>query len=451
MKGVNTNIISTTIRKNAYMLFGKPNDYDVLNDLVDGVDIALLGEASHGTKEFYQERIAITKHLIKNFGFNAVAIEGDWPDAYKVNEYVKGHLKHTSAKQSLDGFKRFPTWMWCNREVLGFVEWLHYYNHNQKSEDQVGFYGLDLYSLHASMNAVINYLYKVDTAAAERARCRYACFDHFGVSPRNYAYAVNYGAAKSCEHDAIQALHELRSKENEYLLKDGKLAADDFFFAEQNAKLVKNAEQYYRLMFEQEVSTWNMRDRHMVDTLKALDKHLTKQNGKAKIVVWAHNSHVGDARATEMSTRGELNVGQIVREHYGRLAVNIGFTTYTGKVTASTDWDEPGQRFHVRPALPGSYESIMHDAELPAFLLKFDKHNPANESLIDAFYMPRLERAIGVVYRPESERLSHYFLASLPEQFNAVIHIDETEALEPLDLNEHWYKNEEPETYPFGI
>ncbi len=451
MKPINTNIISSAIRQNAYMLYGKPDDYDALADLVEGVDVVLLGEATHGTSEFYHERVAITKRLITQYGFNAIAIEGDWPDAYRVNQYVKGQLNGITAKQSLDGFKRFPTWMWRNREVLGFVEWLHYYNHQLSSEKQVGFYGLDLYSMHASMDAVIKYLSKVDPEAAMRARKRYACFDHFGINPQNYAYATRFGQAGTCEHDAIQQLHELRSKAGAYQQRDGRLAADEYFFAEQNAKLVKNVEQYYRLMFERDVSSWNLRDRHMMDTLEALDKHLTAQNGKAKIVVWAHNSHVGDARLTEMGSRGEFNIGQLVREHYGSLALNIGFTTYTGTVTAASDWDQPGQRRQVRPALPGSYESLLHDVELPAFLLKFDRRNPFSQDLINEFRTPRLERAIGVIYRPETERLSHYFLASLSAQFDAVVHIDTTQAVEPLDLEEHWQVNEEPETYPFGI
>ncbi len=448
---VSTNIISSAIRRNASIIYGQPEDYDQLADLVEGADIVLLGEASHGTSEFYHERATITKRLITHYGFNAIAIEGDWPDAYRVNQYVKGQLGDITAKQSLDGFKRFPTWMWCNREVLGFVEWLYYHNHQLGSERQVGFYGLDLYSMHASMDAVIQYLNKIDPEAAIRARNRYACFDHFGINPQHYAYATNFGAAEACEQDVIQQLHELRSKALDYQQHDGRLAADEYFFAEQNAKLVKNVEKYYRLMFNRDVSSWNLRDRHMVDTLEALDKHLTTQNGKAKIVVWAHNSHVGDARATEMGARGEFNIGQLVREHYGRLAVNIGFTTYTGTVTATSDWDEPGQRRRVRPALPGSYESLLHDVEIPAYLLKFDGHDASNHDLINEFRIPRLERAIGVVYRPETERLSHYFLASLPEQFDAVIHIDETQAVEPLDLTEHWQVDEEPETYPFGI
>lgn len=446
MKHINTDALSSAIRQNAYKIIGQPEDYDPLADLIAGAQIVLLGEASHGTQEFYHERAVITKRLITEYGFNAIAIEGDWPDAYKVNQYVKGELESISASQALDGFERFPTWMWCNREVLGFVEWLHDYNQKRTGETQVGFYGLDLYSLHASMAAVIKYLNKIDPEAAQRARHRYACFDHFGLNPQNYAYATTYGGAEACENDVILQLQELRGNAADYLQRKSRMAADEYFYAEQNAKLVKNVEEYYRLMLRSDVSSWNLRDRHMVDTLEALDKHLTMLNGKAKIVVWAHNSHIGDARATEMGSRGEFNIGQLVRERYGQLAVNIGFTTYTGTVTAAWDWDEPGQRRRVRPALPGSYESLLHDAGLPAFLLKFD-----NEDLANELRRPRLERAIGVVYRPDTERVSHYFVASLPDQFDAVLHFDETNAVEPLDLTEHWQVDEEPETYPFGI
>lgn len=446
MKHINTDALSSVIRQNAYKIIGQPEDYDPLADLIEGAQIVLLGEASHGTQEFYHERAVITKRLITKYGFNAIAIEGDWPDAYKVNQYVKGELESISASQALDGFKRFPTWMWCNREVLEFVEWLHAYNQKRTGETQVGFYGLDLYSLHASMDAVIKYLNKIDPEAAQRARHRYACFDHFGLNPQHYAYATAFGGAEACENDVILQLQELRGNAADYLQRKSRMAADEYFYAEQNAKLVKNVEEYYRLMLRSDVSSWNLRDRHMVDTLEALDKHLTTLNGKAKIVVWAHNSHIGDARATEMGSRGEFNIGQLVRERYGQLAVNIGFTTYTGTVTAAWDWDEPGQRRRVRPALPGSYESLLHDTGLPAFLLKFD-----NEDLANELRRPRLERAIGVVYRPDTERVSHYFVASLPDQFDAVLHFDETNAVEPLDLTEHWQVDEEPETYPFGI
>lgn len=446
MTHINSDSLLATIRENAYKIQGHSNDYDPLFELIGNAKIVLLGEATHGTHEFYRERALITKRLINEYGFNAVAIEGDWPDAYRVHQYVKGDFENISATQALDGFKRFPTWMWCNKDVLEFVEWLHDFNRPRSAEVQAGFYGLDLYSLHASMDAVIKYLNKTDPAAALRARRRYACFDHFGINPQNYAYATAFSGAESCEQDVILQLHELRGSEADYLQRNGRLAADEYFFAEQNAKLVKNVERYYRLMFNRDVSSWNLRDRHMVDTLEALDKHLTKLNGTAKIVVWAHNSHVGDARATEMGTRGEFNIGQLVRDSYGKQAVNVGFTTYTGTVTAATDWDEPGQRRRVRPALPGSYESLLHDTDLPAFLLEFN-----NQELNDELRIPRLERAIGVVYRPDTERISHYFVASLSEQFDAVIHLDKTHAVEPLDLTEHWQVDEEPETYPFGI
>jgi len=443
--------LSFEIMHSAHKVIGDLSDYDALGYMFSGAKVVLLGESSHGTQEFYHERAIITKRLIMEHGFNAIAIEGDWPDAYRVNQYVKGLSHDSSATKSLDGFKRFPTWMWCNKDVQVFVTWLHQYNQLRSADKQVGFYGLDLYSLHASMAAVIGYLKKVDPEAAKRAQHRYACFDHFGINPQHYAYATAFGKAETCENDVIQQLQELRNNTAAYLNIDGRVAADELFFAEQNAKLVKSVEKYYRLMFNRDVSSWNLRDRHMMDTLEALDKHLTTLNGKAKIVVWAHNSHIGDASATEMGTRGEFNIGQLAREHYGKLAVNIGFTTYTGTVTAASDWDEPGQRRRVRPALPGSYESVMHDTGLAKFFIKLDDNDVAMKGLLSELRNPRLERAIGVVYRPDTERISHYFLASLPDQFDAVVHIDETHAVEPLDLTEHWQVNEEPETYPFGI
>ena len=450
MNYINSDALSYDIRKNAFRINGQADDYRPLDDMFKDAKVVLLGESSHGTTEFYHERAVITKRLIMEHGFNAVAIEGDWPDAYKVNQYVKGELNTMTATQALDGFKRFPTWMWCNHEVLDFVTWLTDYNKLRKADQKVGFYGLDLYSLHASMAAVVQYLKKNDPEAAKRAQDRYACFDHFGINPQNYAYATAFGRAESCEQDVIQQLRELRDHTASDLQRNGRLAADAFFYAEQNAQLVKNAEKYYRLMFHRDVSSWNLRDKHMMETLEALDQHLTSINGKAKIVVWAHNSHIGDASATEMGTRGEFNIGQLARKRYQKLAVNIGFTTYTGTVTAASDWDMPGQKRQITPALAGSYESLFHDANIPAFFLKLNKISESNEELIDALRNQRLERAIGVVYKPETERLSHYFVASLPDQFDAVIHIDKTQALMPLDLTEHWQNDETPETYPFG-
>ena len=423
----------------------RPEDYDPLLDLIGDAPIVLLGEATHGTQDFYRERANITMRLITERGFNAVAIEGDWPDAYRVNEYVKGD-KEVTASQALEGFQRFPTWMWANREVLSFITWLHDHNLPQRDEEKAGFYGLDLYSMHASMAAVVEYLDKVDPEAATRARARYACLDHHG-DPQSYAYATNYRGLEACEEEVIRQLVELRTNAENYLQNDGRRASDAYFFATQNARLVKNAEEYYRLMFSRSISSWNLRDRHMADTLEALVDHLNAVNNRAKVVIWAHNSHVGDARATEMGGRGEFNIGQLMRERYADRAVNVGFMTYSGTVTAATDWDEPGQRRRVRPGMEGSYERLMHEVEKPAFLLRLNQDN----ALVEQLREPRLERAIGVVYRPETERMSHYFLASLPDQFDALLHFDETQALEPLDLVEHWQINEEPETYPFGL
>lgn len=421
-------------------------DYDPLLDLIGDAQIVLLGEATHGTEEFYRERASITMRLITERGFNAVAIEGDWPDAYRINAYVKGE-QEMSARQALEGFHRFPTWMWANREVMHFITWLHDYNASQSDERKAGFYGLDLYSMHASMAAVIDYLERMDPEAAKQARERYACLDHFGVNPQSYAYATKYSGLDACEEEVVRQLLELRSNAESYLEKDGHTAADAYFYATQNARLVKNAEEYYRHMFSRTVSTWNLRDQHMAETLEALINHLSETRNLAKVVVWAHNSHLGDARATEMGKRGEFNIGQLVRERYGDAAINVGFMTYTGTVTAASDWDEPGQRRRVRNGMHGSYERLMHETGVPAFLLRFDQ----NAGLVEQLRQPRLERAIGVVYRPVSERVSHYFLASLPNQFNALLHLDETRALEPLDLVEHWQVDEEPETYPFGI
>lgn len=424
----------------------QPADYGSLLDLIGDAQIVLLGEATHGTEEFYRERATITMRLITERGFNAVAIEGDWPDAYRINEYVKGE-REMSAKQALEGFQRFPTWMWANREVLRFITWLHEHNSALVNEDKAGFYGLDLYSMHASMAAVIDYLDRIDPEAAKNARQRYACLDHFGVNPQSYAYATNYGGLDACEEEVIRQLLELRSNAENYLKQDGRKATDAYFYATQNARLVKNAEEYYRHMFSRSVSTWNLRDQHMAETLQALIDHLNETNNHAKLAVWAHNSHVGDARATEMGRRGEHNIGQLVRERYGDAAINVGFMTYSGTVTAASDWDEPGQRRRVRIGMHGSYEKLMHEVGVPAFLLRFDQ----DDELVQQLSEPRLERAIGVVYRPGTERVSHYFLASLPNQFNALLHFDETHALQPLDLVEHWQINEEPETYPFGI
>ncbi len=298
-------------------LVGAGDEYDYLFEMIGDARLVLLGEATHGTHEFYRERAQITKRLIAEKGFSAVAVEADWPDAYRVNRYVRGQGTATDADDALAGFKRFPIWMWRNTEVLEFVDWLRAQNDSARApEMKAGFYGLDLYSLYGSMAAVLAYLEKVDSAAAGRARYRYSCFDQFGEDTQAYGYAASFGLTESCEREVVNQLHELQHRAIDYASRDGRVAADDFFFAEQNARLVKDAEQYYREMFRGRESSWNLRDRHMADTLEHLIAFLALQAPRPKVVVWEHNSHIGDARATEMTDRGEVNVGQLVRERY---------------------------------------------------------------------------------------------------------------------------------------
>lgn len=440
--------IATQLQQTVHPFQGNPHDYDDLMAAIGNARFVLLGEASHGTHEFYQARALISQRLVAEKGFHAVAVEADWPDAYRVNCYVKGISHDADSNQALSGFKRFPTWMWRNRDVATFVDWLKDYNSDQKGDGhKVGFYGLDLYSLHASVEAVLAYLEKVDPEAARRARYRYACFEHFGEDAQAYGYATAFDYMDPCEDRVVNQLMELQRKRGEYAA-NGQLAADQFFFAEQNAKLVIDAERYYRTMYHGDVSSWNLRDRHMADTAEALDQYLSHDGQPAKLIIWEHNSHLGDARATQMSEQGEFNVGQLIRERYGSEAFNIGFSTYDGTVTAASDWGAPTERKAVRPAFEESYEYLFHEVGLPNFSLTMrEQQNPA----VDALREKRIERAIGVIYRPDTERLSHYFFANLPQQFDAVIHFDRTEAVEPLDHEPLWQRGEAPESYPSGL
>ena len=427
-------------------LTGSPEDFDPLLALVGDARMVLIGEASHGTHEFYRIRAAITKRLIAEKGFTAVAAEADWPDAYRVNRYVRGAGDDADAAEALGGFVRFPQWMWRNADVLDFVGWLRDYNDAlAKGEPKAGFYGLDLYSMHASMDAVLKYLDVVDPMAARRARDRYACFDRFGDDPQTYGYATTSGLAPSCESEVVAQLVELRRSAREYASRDHRVSPDDLFYAEQNARLVANAEEYYRAMFGSRVSSWNLRDQHMAETLGALDTFLTHGARAPRIVVWAHNSHLGDARATEVSRSGELNVGQLARERYGHDVRLIGFSTYTGTVTAASDWDQPAERKIVRPALAGSWEALFHEMGGPNFMLDLRAETGETSR------RPRLQRAIGVIYRPESERQSHYYHASLHRQFDALLHYDVTRAVEPLERTGLWTRGETPETFPTAL
>jgi erythromycin esterase-like protein len=444
----NFNLATAALEAAARPIEDAARDYDPLLNLIGEARFCLLGEATHGTHEFYRERAEITKRLIKEKGFTAIAVEADWPDAFRVNRYVRGLSDDKNANEALGGFKRFPTWMWRNTVVLDFVEWLRDYNSSlPASATKVGFYGLDLYSLYTSIEAVLNYLARIDPEAAKRARYRYSCFEHFGDDTQAYGYATTFDLSESCEREVIDQLIELRRRAADYASRDGRVAQDEFFFAEQNARLVLNAERYYRIMFRGRVESWNLRDRHMAETLDALVAHLNSQAQQAKIAVWEHNSHLGDARATYMADYGELNVGQLVREKYGTEAILIGFTTYTGTVTAASDWDEPTERKRVRPALNESYETLFHEIDRTNFLLTL-RHDRKVSTVLQG---PRLERAIGVVYLPRTERQSHYFEARLSQQFDAVIHFDETHALEPLERYAVWESGEPPETFPTGV
>lgn len=414
------------------------SDYSGLLDAIGDASIVLLGEASHGTHEFYEQRANITRALIEQKGFHAVAVEADWPAALRVHRYINQESADQSALESLGDFTRFPAWMWGNTVILDFVEWL--------KGRGTGFYGIDLYSLYASIEAVLDYLEAVDPEAAQRAHHRYACFEHFWEDPQSYGYASTSGRTESCEDDVVRQLLELRTKAGDYAGRDGKLGEDEFFFAEQNARLALNAERYYRSMFRGRVSSWNLRDEHMTETVEELVKHLKKRIPNPKIVVWAHNSHLGDARATEMGDHGELNVGQLVRQRFDNEAFLVGFTTYEGTVTAASDWDGPAERKRVRPGMENSYEKLFHELAAEHFWL-----NLRQPEVRQALPAERLERAIGVIYQPRTERQSHYFRARIAAQFDAVLHFDKTSAVRPLEIESDWEHEESPQTYPSAL
>lgn len=446
--------LGRALREVAIPLTGAKEDYAALLASIGSARFVLIGEESHGTREFYRERARITRLLIEQKGFSAVAIEADWPDAYRVNRFVRGTGTDASAVDALAGFERFPIWMWRNTEVADFITWLRAHNElqgrGQSGQDrQVGLYGLDLYSLFTSIRAVLGYLEKVDPDAALRARARYACFDHFSEDTQAYGYAAALKLGPSCEQEVVNQLVELQRRAGTYAQRDGRAAEDEFFFAEQNARMIKNAEEYYRAMFRGRNASWNLRDTHMVDTLAALEAHLSRHRDAPKIVVWAHNSHLGDARATQLGEQGEINVGQLVRQRWKGESMLVGLTTYAGTVTAASEWDSPTERKRVNPALPGSYGDVLHHVGLPRFLLPLRDDERAR----DALRRNRLERAIGVIYRPDTERQSHYFHARLSAQFDAVLHFDQTSAVVPLDAPDAGMHDPEQEweTFPSGM
>ncbi|MBN1238518.1 MAG: erythromycin esterase family protein, partial [Gammaproteobacteria bacterium] len=413
-------------------------DLDPLLERIGAARVILLGEASHGTAEFYEMRARITQALIERKRVRIVAVEADWPDAAQIDRYVRGA---SAAPHPERAFARFPSWMWANRQVLDFIRALRERNAGLPVTEQVGFHGLDLYSMYTSIRAVLAYLDDVDEDAAAVARARYGCLEPWEGDPAAYGAAALRGRFESCTERVVEMLEDLLARQLEYERRDG----NRFFDAARNAALVRNAESYYRAVYYGPHRSWNLRDRHMFDTLEALLRH---HGEGARAVVWAHNSHLGNAAATSMSARGEINVGELCRDAYGDACYAIGFGTDHGTVAAADDWEAPMRIMDVRPALESSYERLCHDSGVGNFLLPVGER-AADAEVRGALMPERLERAIGVVYRPRTERASHYFHAALPRQFDEWIWFDETRAVDALPVETD--SDEMPETYPFGL
>ncbi len=432
-----------------HVINNQKNDFDPVINYVGDAGMVLMGEATHGTQEFYKARADIAKRLITEKGFKTIAIEGDFPDTYRINRYINFQGDDSSAIESLGDFKRFPAWMWRNEEVVSFIQWLYNYNKSQQKKDRVSIYGMDLYSLHRSISVVINTLSKIDPKAAEQAKEWYACFEQY-KDPQEYGCIASIYKDKSCQDNVIKALQELKEKDVDSFTYDDLDPLEEKFYVEQNALVVKDAEYYYRSLFGGTEPSWNIRDSHMMQMIKDIQAYNRAAGKDDKMIVWAHNSHVGDARFTQMGRYGELNVGQLVKESYGADAVAIGFTTYSGTVSAASAWGGEVERKTVRPALDESIESFFHSASIPAFIAVLPEH-PA---LYDLFAKDDyLQRAIGVIYLPHTERQSHYFYALVAKQFDIVIHYDLTHAVTPLEKSTQWHVGEEdaPETFPFGV
>lgn len=398
--------------------------------------VVLIGESSHGTSEFYRARQRITRALIEEKGFDFVAIEGDWPDVARIDHYVR-HAEHPPSEWQ--AFARFPVWMWRNEEVREFVDWLRVHNADRRADERVGFHGLDLYSLYNSIREILNYLDEVDPQTAAVARERYGCLTPFQSDPATYARAALNPGYATCEAPVLKMLQDLQRRDQEYAEHDG----ERFLDAVQNARLVANAEEYYRSMFYGSRSAWNLRDTHMFETLEELLAH---HGEGSRAVVWAHNSHVGNARATDMSRRGEFNIGELCRARFGDEAYLIGFGTHTGTVAAASNWDSPMEVKEVRPSLEKSYENLCHQTGRAGFILPLE--TGSDKRVVRGLSHPRLERAIGVIYRPETERQSHYFEATLTAQFDEYIWVERSRAVTPLTTAS---LRGAPDTYPFGL
>ncbi len=404
--------------------------------------VVLLGEASHGTSEFYRARAAITRRLIERHGFTVLAVEADWPDAAVVDRFVRHRPATTHAEPP---FQRFPAWMWRNTDVAALIDWMR--RHNEALADpaaRAGFYGLDMYNLSASIKAVLDYLEQVDPEAAETARERYGCLTPWRNDPSRYGGAVLRAGYGKCEHGVVQQCRDLLQRRLDYAAQGG---GENFLDAAQNARLIESAERYYRIMYYGDAESWNLRDTHMFETLCNV---LEARGPNAKAIVWAHNSHIGDARHTDMGwSRDELNIGQLCRERFGRDAALIGFGTHGGTVAAASDWDGDMEVMGVRPSRGDSYERLCHDSGLPRFLLDFGRDETLRRRLSER----RLERFIGVIYRPDTELMSHYSEASLSRQFDAYVWFDETRAVTSVGTlaEPAGQPTSAPETFPTGL
>lgn len=420
-----------------------------VSTLIGDARLVLMGESTHGTHEFYQLRMALSQYLIREKGFQAIAIEGDWTSAHSIHQYCQGKLSPHSPQQVLDTFMRFPSWMWRNELMLKFIQWLRHENDKRSDIDKVGFYGLDLYCLHEAIAEVINYLKIHDEKAAHMAIERYSCFENFDQNKKKFPYELNKQLKEACIKEVLAQFLETQHHIYHRLWEDPNLAIqDEPFYAVQNARVVKNAEHYYRAMFDLPHVTWNIRDSHMADTLQNIMSHLeTKTSKPAKVIVWAHNSHIGDARATEMAERKEHNLGQLVREKFNTSHFLLGFSTAQGAVTAASSWDGPFEKKYIRRPIQGSYEWLFHQLDQKNFILNLREETALNRLLKS----PQLQRAIGVIYRPETERISHYYFSRLPYQFDAIVHLDNTKPLVPLEQLSRSSNQELPDTYPEGF
>jgi erythromycin esterase-like protein len=427
----------TSIRERAHPVTNI-SQLDILMDRIGDAQIVMLGEASHGTQEYYTWRSHITERLVKEKGFHFICVEGDWPDCYQLNRYVKNYeRKHENAFHVLKSFSRWPTWMWANWEIVALAEWICEYNKGLPANKKTGFYGLDVYSLWESMESIMQYLQGMDPAALKIAEDAFRCFEPYRKDEgQSYARASQF-VPELCETEVVDLLKEIQHKLPQYNTDH-----ENVFNAEQNALIAVNAEKYYRAMIKGGPHSWNVRDRHMADTL---DRLLDFHGPAAKAVVWAHNTHIGDARATDMAAQGMFNIGELVRmKHHEKGVVLIGFGSYTGTVIAGRSWGAPMLTVNVPKALPGSWEWLLHEAGVKNNLLIMD------DFMDDLFMENHVDhRAIGVVYNPVFEKFGNYVPSILPMRYDVFIYLDETNALHPLHLQPHGHKI--PETYPFGV